>query len=174
MELIEVEAMTGSLEQATEADLLRALLAGRDVPCPVCAYNLRRITSANCPECGAQLDLRVASTDLKLGPWLVALFGLALPAGFVGVYAVIGFVYLAMAIVMGDFDPWVGIMLVPLAVLGASSALLWRLIRDRRKFWSRPRRAQIRRARLYALLGPGALMIAFVLINLLLPLLMYV
>jgi len=60
--------MMESLENATETELLRALLAARDIPCQVGAYNLRRITSAKCPVCGAQLDQRVASTDLKLGP----------------------------------------------------------------------------------------------------------
>ncbi len=160
--------MTGSLEQATEAELLQALLAARDIPCPVCAYNLRRITSANCPECGAQLDLRVASTDLKLGPWLVALFGLALPAGLVGTYAIIGLVYLVVTIAMGGFDPSLGFMIIPVAVTGAYAFLLWRLIRNRRKFWSKPRRAQRRSAWLYALLGPGALVISFVLISMML------
>ncbi len=160
--------MTGSLEQATEAELLQALLAARDIPCPVCAYNLRRITSANCPECGAQLDLRVASTDLKLGPWLVALFGLALPAGFVGAYAVMALVYLVVTFAMGGFGPSFGVMIIPVAVTGAYAFLLWRLIRNRRKFWSKPRRAQRRSAWLYALLGPGALVISYVLVVLLL------
>ncbi len=143
------------------------MLAARDIPCPVCAYNLRRITSANCPECGAQLDLRVASTDLKLGPWLVALFGLALPAGFVGTYAIIGLVYLVVTIAMGGFGFGFGStigMLIPVAVTGAYAFLLWRLIRNRRKFWSKPRRAQRRSAWLYALLGPGALVISYVLV----------
>lgn len=35
---------------------LRAYLADRDVPCPACGYNLRGITTAACPECGAALD----------------------------------------------------------------------------------------------------------------------
>jgi len=156
--------MTESLEKATEAELLRALLAARDMPCPVCAYNLRRITSANCPECGAQLDLRVASTDLKLGPWLVALFGLALPAGFVGVYAIGGLIMLAVSIVTGGF----GMMFVPstiiITITGAYAFLLWRLIRHRRKFWSKPRRAQRRSALLYAVFGPGPLVIGYLLV----------
>ena len=156
--------MTGSLEQATEAELLQALLAARDIPCPMCAYNLRRITSANCPECGAQLDLRVASTDLKLGPWLVALFGLALPAGFVGACAAMALVYLSVTIMMRGFDPSTGFMIIPVAVTGPYAFLLWRLIRNRRKFWSKPRRAQRRSAWLYALLGPGALVIGYALV----------
>ena len=155
--------MTESLEKATEAELLRALLAARDMPCPVCAYNLRRITSANCPECGAQLDLRVASTDLKLGPWLVALFGLALPAGFVGAYAIMGLIMLAVATVMNgfNFNPYMAMMIVPMTITAAYAFLLWRLIRHRRKFWSKPRRAQRRSALLYAVLYPGGLVIWF-------------
>lgn len=159
--------MTESLENATETELLRALLAARDMPCPVCAYNLRRITSANCPECGAQLDLRVASTDLKIGPWLVALFGLALPAGFVGVYAIAGLIWLAVAIVTGGFSPDMSMLIIPIAITCSYAFLLWRLIRDRRKFWCKPRRAQRRSALLYAVLGPGALAIPYVLIMLL-------
>ncbi len=164
--LIEVETMTESLENATEAELLRALLAARDMPCPVCAYNLRRITSANCPECGAQLDLRVASTDLKLGPWLVALFGLAMPAGFVAVYASSQLFFLGLsAIGRVRFGLNVGIMIgVPIAITGAYAFCLWRLIRRRQKFWSSPRRAQRRSALLYAVLGPGALVIGYLLV----------
>ncbi len=166
--------MTGSLEQATEAELLQALLAARDIPCPVCAYNLRRITSANCPECGAQLDLRVASTDLKLGPWLVALFGLALPAGFVGVLAVMALVYVVVGYATGSrFGPPSSVMIAPVAVTGAYAVLLWRLIRNRRKFWSKPRRAQRRSAWLYALLGPGALVISYILVVLISMLLVF-
>ena len=154
--------MTESLENATEAELLRALLASRDMPCPVCGYNLRRITSANCPECGAQLDLRVGSIDLKLGLWLVALFGLALPAGFVSVFAIIGVLRLALDVVLsGGFGSYSGFWIVPMVITGAYALLLWRLIRSRRKFWSRPRRAQRRSALLYAVLGPGALLIPY-------------
>ncbi len=158
--------MTESLENATEAELLRALLASRDMPCPVCGYNLRRITSANCPECGAQLDLRVASTDLKLGPWLVALFGLALPAGFVGVYAIIGLICVVVSLAMDGFSSDMGLVVVPVAITGVYALLLWRLIRHRRRFWSKSRRAQRRSALLYAVLGPGALVIPVVLIGL--------
>ncbi len=158
--------MSESLEQATEAQLLQALLATRDIPCPVCAYSLRRITSANCPECGAQLDLRVGSTDLKLGPWLVALLGLALPAGFVGVYALIGLFYVVIMLVTAEFQKEMGMLVAPLAVTGCYAFLLWRLIRKRRRFWSMPRRTQRRSALLYAVFGPGGLIIGFFVIML--------
>ena len=70
----------------TEADALKAFLVERDVPCPVCSYNLRSIDRSECPECGARLDLRVGSIDLKLGPWLACVLAVALPMGFTGIW----------------------------------------------------------------------------------------
>lgn len=54
-----------------QEEVLRVFLTDRDVPCPVCRYNLRGLGSTTCPECGVRLDLRVGSIDLKLGPWLL-------------------------------------------------------------------------------------------------------
>ena len=154
--------MTGDDPRPTEADLLRMLLARRDIACPVCAYNLRGNESDHCPECGSVLDLRAASTDLKLGPWLTALLGVALPMGFVAVYAVIGLVFTIGMAVSGGIDagdaPSVAASAaVPLLVWGLYALLLARIIRHRRKFWARPRRLQWRSAVLYAVLAPGAL-----------------
>lgn len=69
--------------------LLRQLLADRDVDCPVCRYNLRGLRSDHCPECGAHLDLRVGSIDLKLGPWLGLLLSVGLPFGFFAIFLLI-------------------------------------------------------------------------------------
>jgi hypothetical protein len=74
---------------ASEAELLVDVMAGRDMPCPVCDYNLRGIAQARCPECGAALRLEVGSENLVLGPWLVAIISLAMGAGFDGVVAVL-------------------------------------------------------------------------------------
>jgi hypothetical protein len=157
-----------------EPELLRALLASRDIVCPVCAYNLRGNESSNCPECGATLDLRVGSTDLKLGPWLTAVLGLAFPLGFVGIYAVFSFVAMLAFAVGGGSTPSAVSMLasvaVPSLICALYAFLLWRLVRRRRKFWAKPRRAQWRSAVLYAVLGPGALLGPLVL--LLLPILL--
>ena len=77
--------MTSENQQGpSEAELLQAWLSSRDVPCPVCGYNLRSIEVANCPECGAKLDLRVGSTDLRIGLWLVGVIALTVPLGFIG------------------------------------------------------------------------------------------
>ncbi|MHC4710154.1 MAG: hypothetical protein ACYTA3_06965 [Planctomycetota bacterium] len=143
----------------SESDLLQSLLASRDIACPVCAYNLRGSESSNCPECGANLDLRVGSTDLKLGPWLTAILGLAFPLGFVSIYAIFGLVaMLVFAVGGGGVSGGPSLLVsmsVPTLICAAYAFLLWRLVRRRRKFWAKSRRAQWRSAVLYAVLGPG-------------------
>ena len=67
--------------QSDEAALLD-FLRDRDVPCPLCAYNLRGLTSPRCPECGHELHLTVGVTDLRIGAWVTCLIGLAAAAGF--------------------------------------------------------------------------------------------
>ena len=123
-------------QNASETDLIRAWLANHDVECPVCAYNLRTSISQTCPECGAHLELRVGSADLRLGAWIVSLMGLALPLGFVGIYSAIMFLP-----VLGVRGPatW---FLLPLGIIAAYLVPLVLLIRRRRKFWKKSRRAQ--------------------------------
>lgn len=71
-----------------EAELIR-WVTGRDVPCPVCRYNLHGLVEARCPECGAPLHLHVGSDNLHLGPWILAITGPTLGLGFDGVMAII-------------------------------------------------------------------------------------
>ena len=65
-----------------DTNLLHQYVFERDVPCPVCAYNLRNSMATECPECGATLELRVGSIDLRLRWWLCSLVAFALPIGF--------------------------------------------------------------------------------------------
>ncbi len=121
-------------EEHSEAQLLKLLLAARDIPCPVCGYNLRAIASTNCPECGATLDLRVGSTDLKLGPWLAALLGTAIPLGFATILAVL-FCY--FGITKGYYDSGEWIATGSLSLLGLIEGLaLGVLVRNRKRFWT--------------------------------------
>ncbi|MCZ6736301.1 MAG: hypothetical protein O7C65_10990 [Planctomycetota bacterium] len=123
----------------SEAELLKVLLAERDLPCPVCGYNLRAISSTNCPECGAKLDLRVGSTDLKLGPWLAALLVIGLPLGFLAGVAII---CLAVGIVDNDLEglTFAGGLLIPTIIM---AGILVILIRRRRSIWRWPRSLQM-------------------------------
>ncbi len=78
--------MTPATVQPDDGDsriaLLRHFLEQHDAPCPVCGYNLRRLETTTCPECGATLELRVGSADLKMGRWIAMLLTFALPGGF--------------------------------------------------------------------------------------------
>jgi hypothetical protein len=47
---------------------LRAFLADRDVACPGCGYNLRGLTTGECPECGARPRLDLLKAGGRIGP----------------------------------------------------------------------------------------------------------
>ena len=64
-----------------DADDLTRWLADRDVPCPLCGYNLRGLTGDRCPECGQPLRLSVALAEPYLKPWLTLAASLLVPAG---------------------------------------------------------------------------------------------
>ncbi len=126
-------------EEHSEAQLLKLLLAARDISCPVCGYNLRAIASTNCPECGAKLDLRVGSTDLKLGPWLAALLAVGLPLGFLAGAAILG---LAVGMVDKNLEDLTiaGGFLIPVIIM---AGILVILIRRRRSIWRWSRFRQV-------------------------------
>src|SRR5262245_37722664 len=69
--------------------LLVRWLVGRDAKCPVCGYNLRGLFEPRCPECGAGIELAVASPDSKFGWWVVAQVFLAMAMGFDAVVALL-------------------------------------------------------------------------------------
>ncbi len=155
-------------ENQREAELLQAWLASRDVPCPVCGYNLRSIEATKCPECGAKLDLRVGSTDLKIGLWLVGVISLTLPMGLSGFFAIYGLLMVLSGARGGaalvTYLIGVGILAAPFVVY---ALLLRRLIRRRKKFWSKPRKAQKISVALCILAGsaPVTIPIAFWLVS---------
>ena len=52
-------------------EALIKFLAARDVPCPLCQYNLRGLRSPRCPECGRELRLTVGLSEPPLKAWIV-------------------------------------------------------------------------------------------------------
>ena len=116
-----------------ESELLKQLLALREIPCPVCGYNLRGIESDKCPECGAKLDLRVGSSDLKLGLWIAAILGVALPLGF-GVIMTLLFSYIVFfeRLHGAGEENMLGLLLLLTIVEGVALGLL---LRKRKNFW---------------------------------------
>lgn len=73
-------------------------VANRDVPCPRCGHNLRRLTCATCPECGIGLALRVGATEPYRLTWAV-MFGVhAMMAG-------VGALFILLTLAVGDPNP---------------------------------------------------------------------
>ncbi len=62
-------------ETAGQDDVARLLefLRGRDVPCPLCRYNLRDLTRPQCPECRHELVLTVGVTKPRFLWFLLAI-----------------------------------------------------------------------------------------------------
>lgn len=83
-----------------------AFLKGRSVACPRCAYDLRDIQAAICPECGEPLVLKIGSPRTRFG-WLVLAMA---PGCFSGVAALFVMVPIWVAIgrpvPMSEALPW--------------------------------------------------------------------
>ena len=56
-------------------------LRERDVPCPLCAYNLRGLTTSRCPECGRELRLSVGLSEPFMLAWIALAFVIFATAG---------------------------------------------------------------------------------------------
>ena len=114
---------------------LTAYLAGRDVPCPQCRYNLRDARGGRCPECGDALALRLGLAEPRVGTLVAGLIGLSAGAGLSGlllVYLLIAFgIRRNTGLYMGQFATVTG---VPFAI-ETMAVLVW--LRQ----WPRVRRA---------------------------------
>ena len=134
--------MNPSEEQQSEPVLLKQFLATRDIPCPVCGYNLRGISSAKCPECGRSLELRVVSGDLRVTAWLVALLSAALPLGASALFSIIG---LSVSIQTGfKFPHNTRLVVIFLLLCALYSTTLLLVLRGRRRIWKLPQPRQWR------------------------------
>ena len=112
------------------ASLLQDFLSQRDIPCPGCRYNLRGLTTAQCPECGENLRLTVGLEYPKQAALITGLVGLAASAGFNAMLLV----YLILEVVAGRgmnayMYPFLFINLIGMVISGgliAAWLLLWR------------------------------------------------
>jgi hypothetical protein len=123
-------------QPAEPAELLRSFLAGRDVLCPKCQYNLRDLTGDRCPECGDRLILRVNLVEPKLAAPIAGVVGLAFGAGLNSLLLL--YVLLAVAFLKQPSNGWTRFIVVNVVNLfvvgGALTAWLvgWRRIRNAR------------------------------------------
>lgn len=83
-----------------------AFVDGRSVPCPRCGYDLRDIKTAQCPECGEPLVLKIGSPRARFGWFVLAMA----PGCFSGVAAL--FVLIPVGVTLwrglppGQGVPW--------------------------------------------------------------------
>ena len=110
--------------------LLRAYLAERDVPCPLCGYNLRTLSTQHCPECGKELELRVGLVEPNLGAYLVGVVGLAVTLGFPALLTVWG--TYAMMTFVGGGPMFVEVVLLVVYTLFAAGLLAGWIMNRRR------------------------------------------
>lgn len=113
-----------------------AFLRGRSAPCPRCAYDLRDLDRAQCPECGEPLVLKVGSPRTRFG-WLVVAMA---PGCFSGVAAVLLFVPIFVSTAAQRFQrsepvPWPLLMADAFGFLSAGSVVLMYRKRHRMMAW---------------------------------------
>jgi hypothetical protein len=120
----------------SEPELLRAYLAGRDVSCAHCGYNLRDLVGRVCPECNTLIVLGVHAADPMWRYRRVAIWTLAIYAG-IHLLSVLRVARTLMA--SWQFSPSMGNYVYysmvygigQMAVLAAAGWILWSLLRDR-------------------------------------------
>lgn len=120
-------------DSGDRAAMLRLFLAGRDEACPACEYNLRDLQMPRCPECGLDLELRLALSEPKQAAFVAGLVVIAAGLGF-NLFLLAYFVF--MMVVRRNFGPriWDIWPVVPgtLTSLAMLAAWLWARRRLRR------------------------------------------
>jgi len=123
------------------ARLLSMFLRDRDVPCPLCGYNLRDLTQLQCPECRHDLRLTVGVTTPRFLWFLLAMT----PCTFAGIAVALTVIPVILEGLAGAGPP--PAILVTLVLLGLVSALGGlMLVRHRFAFLRREPRRQRRLA----------------------------
>jgi len=74
-------------------------LGDRDVPCPVCGYNLRALTLPRCPECGREVTLGVRLVEPYLQSSWIAMSAAILASAGLGLFIA------GIALVTGEWPP---------------------------------------------------------------------
>ncbi|MFG0242012.1 MAG: hypothetical protein ACF8R9_04415 [Phycisphaerales bacterium JB054] len=125
---------------------LLAFVADCPAECPVCDYSLLGLTEPRCPECGAELELRVGSPRLHVGAWALAMTSFALALGFDGVVSIILVIALTTSLASTATPPpppFAYVLTSFFLVLAASMATgLFLVARSRHRWTRRPTRKQ--------------------------------
>ena len=132
--------------------LLRAYLDERDVPCPMCGYNLRNLTSTRCPECGERVELHLKLAEPKVGAWIAGLMGLSAGLGF-------SVLILVLMVCFAGFDVVLLAQAWPLWT-GAAIQSVFLIVWIRKAMWLRRKPAMARRLAAISCWGLTGLIVA--------------
>lgn len=117
---------------------LAAYLADKDIACPACRYNLRGLTTDQCPECRQTLVLSVAQAEPPVVQFVLAVMGLAA----CGVAFGIGFlmvIVISMTVGTPPRDTAVLFLFAPPVISLLDGFFVMRLVSDRGRCWFRTR-----------------------------------
>ncbi|MEM7227529.1 MAG: hypothetical protein AAF432_01810 [Planctomycetota bacterium] len=121
----------------TDDGRLLEYLRERDVPCPLCKYNLRDLTQPQCPECHHDLKLTVGAVNPQFLWFIVALA----PCIFATIAAVLLLIPMGMQMVFGQTPPPLPMWALDgTGWLSAVAGVI--LIRDRFRFLGMPLQRQ--------------------------------
>lgn len=138
-------------DSQSDVEALAAYLAGRDVACPGCGYNLRGLKAGRCPECDEGLELELRRPELRWGPFIAGLIGLG---GTFGLFVMSLAARIVYGILWGQWFDWVGLGIV-LVSIPALGAILYFWISDRDRLARRPLVWQIKAAVIAWLISLG-------------------
>ncbi|MEZ6243914.1 MAG: hypothetical protein R3B57_12830 [Phycisphaerales bacterium] len=126
---------------ACDGRALSDWLGAHDEACPICAYNLRGVRDAACPECNAPITLGVRSPNAIAGPWALALISFSLALGFDGVMSL----FLLLPLIAQSGAAAAVAMWTTMVTLGVISGfgVVW-MLRHRRVWLRMPARRQWR------------------------------
>ena len=152
--VLPTNAIQSSVQEGT-THLLESLLHERDIPCPLCGYNLRNLKSDRCPECGGGLKVQVGLTEPRLMTYIALLV-----ACCVGLGGSVLFTLVALANAPGDWWNKTAAKIL-LSLLFVTATLLPIILACRSRF--RRARPSHQRAMALGLWGlVGSLSLAFI------------
>jgi len=140
--------------------ILTQYLANNDAPCPRCRYNLRNLTTNQCPECGLELALQVKGTQPIVKWWIVTLLAHTIPVGF--------HLFLFSAVIIHQFSIWAtwdDEMLIPLIFAPFTVIIISALVWKRRLFLLLNPKLQCTAAIASLILQPTVLALFFYLVT---------
>jgi hypothetical protein len=148
----------GEHDAGASIELLRSYLAGRDVACPGCQYNLRDLRGGPCPECGERIALRVGLVEPRQRLLIAGLVFISAGAGLSGLLLV----YAAIQAIIrrgGDLDKFIAINVVSLAIESAAMVVWLRS-------WTRIRRQKLSTRSVLVMLCAGLTLLDIVFFSL--------